>query len=155
MSKDERTIYLGLGTNLGNLKLNLEQAILHLSQQMEVLRCSSFIESEPWGNQELNPFLNAVIQVKSRMKPFEMLKTVKSIEAQMGREKNKTGQYENRVIDIDVLLFGDTVIDDPILQIPHPLMTEREFVLRPLLELDKNLLHPIHKKRLSFYLKSD
>ena len=136
------TAYLGLGTNLGDDKAaNLRKAVDMLHEQAgRVLACSSFMESEPWGFQSANTFLNAVVAVDTEHTPHELLKVTQEIERTMGRtHKTTDGNYADRIIDIDILLYGDVVMHTPELTIPHPLMIQREFVWRPLQEIAPHL----------------
>ena len=143
------TAYLGLGTNLGVDKAaNLHQAVTLLGEQAgNVLACSSFIETEPWGFQSENTFLNAVVAIETSYSPHALLRITQAIERHMGRtHKTKDGDYKDRIIDIDILLYGKEVIHDSDLIIPHPLIMQREFVYRPLFEIApeiEQLLHTI------------
>jgi 2-amino-4-hydroxy-6-hydroxymethyldihydropteridine diphosphokinase len=130
-------IYIGLGSNLGNKKLHLQTAIDEIEKRIgHVVRQSAFIESEPWGFDSSNTFVNAVIAVDTGMLPMEVLKETQAIEREMGRtSKSAGGNYSDRIIDIDILLFGDIQMDTEELTIPHPLMNERDFVLNPLKEI--------------------
>ena len=136
------TAYLGLGTNLGDDKAaNLRQAVDMLHEQAgHVLACSTFIESEPWGFESANTFLNAVIAVDTPYTPHQLLTITQAIERAMGRtHKSINGNYTDRIIDIDILLYDDIVIDTPELTIPHPLILQRDFVYRPLMEIAPRL----------------
>ena len=130
-------IYLGLGSNLGDKSQHLQTAIDEIEKRIgPVVRRSAFIESEPWGFDSDNTFVNAVIAVDTDMQPMEVLRTTQSIEKDMGRTHKSTyGNYSDRIIDIDILLFGDIKVDTPELTIPHPLMNERDFVTIPLKEI--------------------
>ncbi len=132
-------IYIGLGSNLGNKKLHLQTAIDEIEKRIgHVVRQSAFIESEPWGFESDNTFVNAVIAVDTDMAPLDVLKVTQKIEREMGRtHKSDNGHYADRTIDIDILLFGNMEIDTPELTIPHPRMNERDFVTVPLREIMK------------------
>lgn len=132
-------IYIGLGSNLGNKKLHLQTAIDEIEKRIgHVVRQSAFIESEPWGFESNNTFVNAVIAVDTDMTPTDVLKETQKIEREMGRtHKSVNGHYADRTIDIDILLFGNMEIDTPELTIPHPRMNERDFVSVPLREILK------------------
>ena len=137
------TAYLGLGTNLGDDKAaNLRRAVDMIREQAgRVLACSSFLESEPWGFQSANTFLNAVVAIETGHTPHELLRVTQSIERAMGRShKSVDGNYSDRIIDIDILLYEDLVIHTSDLTIPHPLMMQREFVWRPLQEIAPHLI---------------
>ena len=138
-------VYLGLGSNLGDCRKNLERAIRLIGDRVGlVTRQSSFIETEPWGFESPNKFVNAVILCETTKTPREVLMLTQQIESDMGRRKMVNGQwsmvngqriYADRPIDIDILLYDDLTIDEPDLKIPHPLMHERDFVMIPLEEV--------------------
>ena len=141
----DHQVYLGLGSNLGNRWENLEQAIRFIDEQVgTVTRQSSFVETEPWGFQSDNRFLNAVILCETDKTPREILRLTQLIERDMGRHKNVNRRltnrnYTDRPIDIDILLYDDLTVDEPDLKIPHPLMYERDFVMLPLREINNKL----------------
>lgn len=130
-------VYLGLGTNLGDKRKNLNDAIRMLENLVgEVEKVSSVIETEPEGFKSDNMFLNAVVKVRTALSPFEILDITQDVEKSLGRkEKSSNGIYHDRVIDIDILLYDDINISTPRLVIPHPRMTQREFVMTPLTEI--------------------
>ena len=131
------SVYLGLGSNLGNRKKLLLQAIRLISEQVgKVTRQSSLIETEPWGFESNNKFLNAVILCETTKTPREVLEITQQIECDMGRTKKSVSVgYSDRTVDIDILLYDDLTIDEPDLKIPHPLMHKRDFVMIPLKEI--------------------
>jgi len=131
------SVYLGLGSNLGNRKKLLLQAIRLISEQVgKVTRQSSLIETEPWGFESNNKFLNAVILCETTKTPREVLEITQQIERDMGRTKKSVSVgYSDRTVDIDILLYDDLTIDEPDLKIPHPLMHKRDFVMIPLKEI--------------------
>lgn len=141
----DHQVYLGLGSNLGNRWENLEQAIRFIDEQVgPVTRQSSFVETEPWGFQSDNRFLNAVVLCETDKTPREILRLTQQIERDMGRHKNVNRRltnrnYTDRLIDIDILLYDDLSVDEPDLKIPHPLMYERDFVMLPLREINNKL----------------
>lgn len=126
--------YLGLGSNMGDRLANLSEAVRHLGERMSVLRSSRVYESAPVGEVEQDDFLNAVIEVGVLLEAREVLDGCLDVENEMGRERGE--RWGPRNIDIDLLTFGGQVIDEPGLQVPHPRMHERLFVMAPLLELD-------------------
>ena len=132
-------VYLGLGSNLGDCRKNLERAIRLIGDRVgQVTRQSSFIETEPWGFESPNKFMNAVILCETTKTPREVLKLTQQIERDMGRRKKSVaGGYADRPIDIDILLYDDLNVDEPDLKIPHPLMHERDFVMIPFNEILK------------------
>lgn len=134
-------LYLGLGSNLGDRERNLREAIRLLGERVgEVTRQSSFIETEPWGFQSDNRFLNAAVLCLTDKTPREVLQLTQQIERDMGRRKvtdvkSPSRQYADRTVDIDILLYDDLTIDEPDLKVPHPLMYERDFVMLPLKQI--------------------
>ena len=134
---ESHKVYLGLGSNLGDCRKNLERAIRLIGDRVgRVTRQSSFIETEPWGFESPNKFMNAVILCKTTKTPREVLMLTQQIERDMGRRKKSvSGGYADRPIDIDILLYDDLTIDEPDLKIPHPLMHQRDFVMIPLEEV--------------------
>ncbi len=133
------TVYLGLGSNLGNRKANLDKAMELLSERMQIGKKSSVYDTEPVGVGEQPRFLNMAVQASTRLAPEGLLGLVKGFEARMGRFGNLATA---RVIDIDILLYGNTVLETPNLTIPHPRMAERFFVLVPLAEIAPDAVHP-------------
>ncbi len=138
------TVYLGLGSNLGNRQDNLDRALDFLSQRLRVEKISSIYETEPVGNINQPRFLNLVCQVYTRLAPMELLTLAKSIESKLGRTSNKPNTP--RPIDIDILFYNEQVIETPELVIPHPRLTETAFVLIPLAEIAPDLVHPVGGK---------
>ena len=134
-------VYLGLGSNLGDCRKNLERAIRLIGDRVgQVTRQSSFIETEPWGFESPNKFMNAVILCETTRSPRKVLLLTQQIERDMGRmKKSVSGGYADRAIDIDILLYDDVTIDEPDLKIPHPLMHERDFVMIPLEEVGSKM----------------
>jgi 2-amino-4-hydroxy-6-hydroxymethyldihydropteridine diphosphokinase len=143
-------VYLGLGSNLGDREENICKAISLIDERVgKVLRQSSLIETEPWGFESSNRFLNGVILCETTLSPREVLKATQKIERELGRKKKSkvegrrskvegqkpTANYKDRPIDIDILLYDDWKVDEPDLKIPHPLMLERDFVMIPLKEI--------------------
>jgi len=149
--KNDVTVYLALGSNLGDRKRYLDQAIQYMPPSVRVIRSSSIYETEPWGYEKQPAFLNQVIEVQTTLPPPELLLYLKEIENQMGREE--TFRYGPRVIDIDILFYGSQRYEDDVLHIPHPRLTERAFVLVPLAEIAPDLMHPGAGKRISALLQ--
>ena len=145
------TVYLGLGTNIGNKKENLTRAIEALSLALgHYTALSSFIDTAPWGFESDNTFLNCAVAFETVLLPEELLDTTERIERELGRTAKSTGgTYHDRVIDIDILLYGNETIDTPRLTIPHPLMHLRDFVLEPLAEIAPEVVHPTTGKSIS------
>ena len=130
-------VYLGLGTNLGDKEANLKAAIEEIRKRVgKITSLSAFYASEPWGFKSENSFLNAVCCVSTHFSPIEVLHLTQDIERTLGRHKKSVnGQYSDRLIDIDILLYDDLHISTPELTIPHPLMCQRDFVMIPLKEI--------------------
>lgn len=148
---DLKDIYIGLGSNMGNKKAHLRLATEKLSQVVgEPIAISSIMETEPWGFDSKEKFLNCVLLFRSNISPEEILDKAEEIERLMGRNiKSDKGEYHDRPIDIDILFYSNEVIDTPRLKIPHPLLHKRIFVLQPLNEIAPTLLHPTLKKSIS------
>ena len=134
-------VYLGLGSNLGDREANIRKAIALIGENIGlVIRQSSLIETEPWGFESANKFLNGVILVETSLTPRQLLKATQKIERQLGRRKIvncklSNRKYTDRPIDIDILLYDDLTVDEPDLKIPHPLMEQRDCVMIPLNEI--------------------
>ena len=133
-------MFFSLGSNIGNRKRLIREALDLLEERVGLIRCeSSMIETVPWGFYSPNKFINACVCCETKLNPRQVLAVTQKIECDMGRvNKSKGGVYHDRIIDIDILLYDDLTIDEPDLKIPHPHMKEREFVINPLLEIAKN-----------------
>ena len=133
----EGSLYLSLGSNLGDREDMLNRAIALIGERVgEVQRVSSFIETEPWGFKSKHPFLNAACLVLTTLSPEECLEATQQIERELGRKKkSRNGKYHDRPIDIDLLMYDDLELSTPRLTLPHPRMKEREFVMIPLREI--------------------
>jgi len=131
------TVYLGLGSNVGDKEAYIHQAIQHIEELIgRVDRQSALLETEPWGFNSPNKFVNAAVRCLTTLSPHEVLATTQQIERMMGRtEKSDNGQYHDRNIDIDILLYDNISVNEPDLIIPHPLMHKRDFVMIPLKEI--------------------
>lgn len=137
----ETTVYLSLGSNLGDREKNLLAAISALADaKVRVTRVSSFYETEPVDLREQPWFLNCAVEAATELPPLELLRVLRGIESQMGNKK--IVPKGPRLIDLDILLYGNESIDTPELQVPHPRMLQRRFVLVPLAEIAPNLKHP-------------
>jgi len=132
--------WLGLGANLQQPVLQLKEAVKRLGQMagIEVSQVSSFYRTPPWGDVQQDDFVNAVLQIETSLDPLDLLQCMQSIENDMGRQRSGN-RWGPRLIDIDLLLFGDQIINGKALRVPHPHMHERAFVLLPLAELDEEL----------------
>ena len=133
----KHSVYLGLGSNLGDKEENIRKAIELIGLRVGlVARQSSLITTEPWGFESDNQFVNAAVLCMTELSPREVLRATQKIEREMGRSnKSVGGNYADRIIDIDILLYDELRVDEPDLQIPHPLMLKREFVMIPLREI--------------------
>ena len=140
------TVYLSLGTNMGDKKKNLLEAIEKIGklENTKVTAQSTILETEPFGYTEQDMFLNACIEIKTLFTPQELLEKLLNIELEMGRVR--TIKWGPRIIDIDILFFDDEIIQDKNLAVPHPWISERMFVLEPLCEIAPNLIHPLERK---------
>jgi 2-amino-4-hydroxy-6-hydroxymethyldihydropteridine diphosphokinase len=134
------TAYLSLGSNLGNRQANLDQALKLIAERMRLGKVSSIYDTEPIGLTNQPRFLNLACEVFTHLAPEGLLALLKGIELKMGRY-SRTG--EPRTIDIDIVLYGDKVVESPDLVIPHPKMHERSFVLIPLAEIAPDFVHPV------------
>lgn len=130
-------VYLSLGSNLGNRKRNIREALEKIGELIgDVERQSALYETKPWGYSSPNDFINACACVFTPLAPRQLLEATQKVEQEMGRKlKSVNGEYHDRIIDIDILLYDDLHIDQPDLKIPHPLMEERDFVMVPLREI--------------------
>lgn len=133
------TIYLSLGANIGDRRKNIYTAIEKIEELVgDVVRQSAFYETEPWGFHSDHDFINAAVCCSTSLTPRQLLETTQRIERLLGRqEKSMDGDYHDRVIDIDILLYDDVTVNESDLKIPHPLMLERDFVMRPLHDILK------------------
>ena len=137
--------YVALGSNLGDREENLQNALAHLSANgVEVVKVSTFIETEPYGVTDQPGFVNAVCQVKTELEPLELLRLLLKIELEMGRVRVR--RWGERNIDLDLLLYEDACMVSEELTLPHPDMQNRDFVLLPLAEIAGEVVHPILKK---------
>ncbi|WP_455672637.1 2-amino-4-hydroxy-6-hydroxymethyldihydropteridine diphosphokinase [Phocaeicola sp.] len=143
-------VYLGLGTNLGDKEWNLHTAVEKINGRIgKVTSLSAFYVTAPWGFSSHHSFLNAACCVETTLSAFEVLAETQTIERELGRlKKSVDGNYSDRLIDVDLLLYGDLVLHTPALTLPHPLMAERRFVMEPLAEIAPEVVHPVLGKTL-------
>jgi len=141
---DEYNVYLALGSNLGNRAANLKEAINSLSPQMEVKAKSKVYETPPWGYAEQEKFYNQVLRVQTYLEPEPLLKHLKRLEVALGRKVS----FQNgpRLIDIDILFYDDRVLNTPVLDIPHPHVHARGFVLLPMMDIAPDFVHPVTQR---------
>ena len=134
--------YVALGSNLGDREENLRVALKHLQENgVEVIKTSTFIETEPYGVTDQPGFVNAVCQVETELEPLELLRLLLGIEQEMGRVRLR--RWGERNIDLDLLLYEDAVLESEELTLPHPDMQNRDFVLIPLAEIAGEVVHPV------------
>jgi len=146
-------IYLSLGSNLGQREQHLDEAVKLIQSRIgKIEAVSSYYESEAWGYTSENRFCNCCLSIRSNLPPLLLLDRVLEIEKEMGRERGGAG-YSDRIIDIDLLLYGDNQLDHPRLSLPHPSMEDRRFVLVPLAEIAPELIHPVSGLSISAMLR--
>lgn len=145
---NEYAVYLALGSNLGDKQKNIEEALDKINERIgNVVSLSAFYLTLPEGFQSDNVFVNCVCEVVSNMDIFDLFAETQLIEKEIGRStKSDNGLYEDRVIDIDLIMAGNIIIDTPQLTIPHPLFHKRSFVIDPLFEIAPEIIHPLLKK---------
>jgi 2-amino-4-hydroxy-6-hydroxymethyldihydropteridine diphosphokinase len=136
-----RYVFIGSGSNLGDRLKALITAAELLAPKAQVLKASRVYKTQPWGYEDQPAFLNQVLQVETELDPPELLKHLKRIEKKMGRQA--TFRYGPRAIDLDILFYDDLIYSTDVLQIPHPLASERAFVLVPMREIAPDYIHPV------------
>lgn len=149
------TVFLGLGTNKGNRKKNISNALKLLSEnkKLKILKISKMFKNPPREGIKSGYFLNGAIKIETSLKPIELLKVCKTIEKKLGRKietkfKGKKRQYFSRTIDLDILFYGKKVLNSKALTIPHPRIEKRDFVLIPLKEIASDIEHPVLKSKI-------
>lgn len=141
-------VYIGIGSNLGARHDNCLRAIELLEKNgLVVSKKSSLYDTAPWGRTEQPAFINMAVEIETELDPYGLLSLLKRIEKDMGRQE--TVRWGPRIIDLDILFFNQITLQSDTLIIPHPLMHEREFVLKPLSEIAKDLMHPVLKRKIS------
>lgn len=136
--------YLSIGSNLGQRKEYLGKAIIALEQNVgTLLKCSDFIETEPWGFTSDNKFLNAALILETKLLPWDLFHKTQEIEQEIGRKKKSVNNaYSDRCIDIDILFYDHLIVENTTLTIPHPKLHQRMFVLQPLNQIAPDFVHP-------------
>jgi len=143
-------VFLSLGSNLGNKWENLAKAIKEIEFSIgKVNSISGIYETEAWGFECKSNFLNQVILIETEIDPIHLIHFCLEIERKMGRVRSENGNYESRIIDIDILFYGESIVDDNNLTIPHPHLHKRRFILEPLNEIAPDLIHPVLEKSIS------
>jgi 2-amino-4-hydroxy-6-hydroxymethyldihydropteridine diphosphokinase len=140
--------YLLTGGNMGNREKNLARAKALISELAgKVTRSSAFYETAAWGKTDQPSFVNQALEIETNLFPKELLQQLLDIEKKLGRKREE--KYGPRTIDIDILLYGDQICNDPLLRIPHPELQNRRFALTPLAEIGPGLVHPVFKKSIT------
>ncbi len=149
-----KRVFISIGSNLGDRVSNCRTAVrlLGAEDEVDVVRESSLYETEPWGMTAQPSFVNSVVEVSTGLSPRELLKVLKAIERRMGRVPGP--RWGERVIDLDIVFYGDSVVEEEGLSIPHPHAHERAFVLAPLEEIAPEFVHPVLKVKVSELLSS-
>lgn len=144
-------VYLSLGSNKGDRVGYIQQAnsLLNGFESINVVQSSSLYETEPWGVESENWFVNAVVQVRTSLSPRLLLAQCQKVEALLGRNREQEGKYGDRNIDIDILFYDNLIMNEPDLVIPHKYMHERAFTLVPMLELAPEMIHPVFRKSMN------
>lgn len=148
----ESKVTLILGGNKGNREVLLKTAVNRLTSKNKLLLESSIYETEAWGGIAKGPFLNQVIQISTSLDPHTFLVFIKSLEIELGRKRNE--HWGDRTMDIDILFWNDSVLETPDLKIPHPFISQRKFVLIPLVEILPEYIHPKENKAINDLLRN-
>lgn len=151
----KHTAYISAGSNIGDKCLNCRNGITALAESgaTAIKAWSRFYKTSPVDFREQDWFVNAVVKVETELEPFELLKDMNSIQTRAGRTCDPV-RFGPRILDLDIILYDDVVVDLPGLTIPHPRMHERRFVLKPLCDIDPEVIHPVFKKALKDMLES-
>lgn len=146
-------VFIGYGSNMGDRQVLIDQAIKRIdeNEDIQVIKQSTTIETPPWGVEEQDPFLNGVIEIKTLKTPLELLDFLQNIEIQLHRERKI--HWGPRTIDLDILFYDQLVVDSPRLNLPHPYIAERLFVLEPLGEIAPYYVHPVYNKTIRELLR--
>ncbi len=145
------TVYLLLGSNLGDRQANLRMCLQRLNRMGKITAVSSVYETKAWGKHDQPDFLNQTVAIQTPESPEELLATILAIEIDLGRVRQE--KWGSRIIDIDILLFGNRIIDTEKLKVPHPNLPERRFALTPLTEIAPDIIHPVLNKTVKSLLE--
>jgi len=155
MKIEKHRVYLLIGTNQGDRQYNIKQARKHIREQLgDIILISGVYESAPWGFVSETNFLNQAIEIETKVSANECLNILKQIEQSMGREITHIQGYTSRIIDIDILFFNSDIINTDQLTVPHKLMHERRFVLKPMLEIAPEYVHPVFQQTIQKLFES-
>lgn len=148
-----RTAYLGLGSNKGERISYIKKALSEIGkiENTRIVKSSSIYETEPWGVEDQDDYLNSAVELETSLDPENLLKELKNIERKTGRTGNK--KWSEREIDIDLLFYGDEIIDNEFMNVPHSQIENRKFVLIPMNEIAPEFIHPVLKKSITDLLK--
>ena len=147
-------VFIALGGNVGNVSETFDIAIQKIEEAIgKIDNQSSLYKTEPWGNKKQDDFLNKIIIVETNLSAGEVLKKILEIENSLGRNRNKNNQFAPRTIDIDLLFYGEEIINYENLIVPHPRLHLRNFVLTPLMEIAPGLVHPVLQKTIKHLFK--
>jgi len=149
-------VYLGLGGNVSKVSETFDTAAIEIENLIgRILNKSSRYRTEPWGNKNQDYFLNQVLCVETNLNAENVLKEILAIEKKLGRDRNKDNQFAPRTIDIDILFYGEKIINNNSLSVPHPRLHMRNFVLTPLMEIAPDLIHPLFNKKIKDLVKDN
>jgi len=148
MGSESHVSYIGIGSNMGDRLAYLREALAGIAalSGTTLVRCSRLYQTEPLGYQDQDWFLNAAIQIRTPLDPRRLIQALNRIEALAGRDRHGGVRFGPRTLDLDILLFDDRVIVEPDLEIPHPRLHKRRFVLKPLCDIDPTIVHPVLNK---------
>lgn len=146
-----KTVYIGLGSNIGDKVGYIQQAykMIKFLENVSVENFSSLYETEPYGNTNQDWFVNAVLEIKTSIDPEQLIGEFQRIEYQLGRNRSKNEKWSPRTIDIDILFYGDDIVSSGTITVPHCELHKRAFVLVPMLELNPDFVHPIIGKTIA------
>jgi 2-amino-4-hydroxy-6-hydroxymethyldihydropteridine diphosphokinase len=152
--REAARVFIGLGSNLGDRAARIDSAFAWLAAHpaLQLVRCSEVVETAPWGIEDQPMFLNAVAEIRTELEPEALLAELKRAEGLLGRIDSGRRRWGPREIDLDILLYGERVVESPDLVVPHPRLSERRFVVSQLVELDPDLIDPRNGAPLASYL---